>query len=56
MKKSSRIVRYTLGGLFIIISLLYLIGKFEWVWLPFYLMLTIVSCYNLFFNRPKPEY
>ena len=55
MKKSSRIVRYTLGGLFIIISLLYLIGKFEWAWLPWCILLVGISLYNLIWNRPSKE-
>lgn len=54
-RKTSRIVRYTLGGLLITIGLLFLVGKFEWARLPFYLMLLVVSCYNIFFNRPWTE-
>lgn len=51
--KTSKILRYTLGGGLIITMLLYLIGGYEWARLPFYLMLLVVSLYNLFFNRPK---
>jgi len=51
--KTSKILRYTLGGGLIITMLLYLIGGYEWARLPFYLLLLAVSLYNLFFNRPK---
>ena len=53
--KTSKIIRIVLGVPFIIFFVLYLLPGYDWARLPFCLFLTLVSLYNLFFNRRKQE-
>lgn len=59
--KQSKLVRYILGVSFSFISLIYLISKIfhvsnlAWTRDAFFVMMFIVSLYNLFFNPAKKD-
>ena len=52
--KVKKTIQIVLGSVFILSLFAYLILGKEWARIPFFLLLCLVSLYNLFFNNPGP--
>ena len=52
-KKTDRILRISLGSVFVATFILKFIFGFAWADLPFAVMLAVVCLYNLVFNNKK---
>lgn len=54
-KTTDIIIIIVLGVPYIVFFVLYLLPGNDWARLPFFLLLTLISLYNLFFNRRKQD-
>jgi hypothetical protein len=53
--KINKAVRISIGVVFLVFFLFYVCFEKDWARLPFYIMLIVISLYNLIWNRPTKD-